>query len=119
MKHKPVLMAKIKFEQREEKQIVSGISSTETIKSSGYFDDIVIQGPKKINNEDSFLLYLSQGFFKIIKAVFTRHIYILVILYFILRWLGFDIYPPFGDFLTGLFNKAWLYIQSYFKKELN
>ncbi len=106
-------MTKIRSEQREEKQ--TGISSTENIKSSGYFDDIVIPGPKKINNEESFILRLSQSFFKVIKAVFTRHIYVLVIIYFILRWLGFDIFPPFGDFLTGLFNKGLL----YFKKEVN
>lgn len=121
MKHKPVLMSKIQLEIKNEEARLKALESTLPAPVEIFDDKKSVSADKIEENEssDSFLLFLAQGFFRLMKDLFTKHIYVLVLLYFILRWLGLDLYPPFGDFIIKWTNKIWILVQNYFKKEFS
>lgn len=119
LKRKPVLLSKLKGENKEilKESEVTHIS----MPAASIFDDNVpnCKKSKKRRNlsteEDSVIFHIAQGFFGFLKALFTKYIFVLIILYILLRWVGIDIYPPFGDFVTNIFKKASLFIQNYFR----
>lgn len=119
LKHKPVLMTKIQLKLKNEaKKVQCDSEQNREIAELTPVPTEVNKDPDSINDSSSFLLFLAQGFFRLIKNLFTKHFYILLLLYFVFRWLGLDIYPPFGDFVTSVVSKTWLLIQNYLKKEL-
>jgi len=122
LKHKPVLMAKIQLELKEARKIQLNSEQDRDIADLTPVPSITDEDkdPDLINNDNessSFLFTLAQGFFMFIKNLFTKNFYVLIILYFTLRWLGLDLYPPFGDFIIRIVSKTWLLIQNYLKKE--
>lgn len=58
---------------------------------------------KKSAAEDtSTLQNIADKYFHFLHLLFTRYIFLLLLAYFLLRWLGFDAYPPLGNFIIDL-----------------
>lgn len=98
MKHKPILMRKIHLEKLGELEAVT----------ENYFDNIIPEGVTQST---------SSG--KVLFIFIIKYMYVPVLVYFLLRLLGFDLYKPFGDAVINFFKEIPGLIQWYLLKEFS
>ncbi|NLN48462.1 MAG: hypothetical protein GX154_05120 [Clostridiales bacterium] len=126
LKRKPILMSKVCLER----QIVSSLE-TESVKSESavveavdIINNTVNNDASHTNNETSdtqetLIFSAALNFFKFIKFIIFKGVPMLIVLYFILRWVGYDLFPVFGDTVSEFFIKIYIAVRDYLGKELN